>query len=106
VIDQSAMKRQSPLKVDPDVDELISQGAHFLGLTKKDLVAEAVRDYLAARRDEIRLRMREAMRVLDGTTKARVALLTGIAPEEIDRLGGIDEWGPDEGNPSDPSVST
>ncbi|MFG2404944.1 hypothetical protein ACGFR8_11550 [Streptomyces brevispora] len=25
---------------------MISQGAHFLGLTKKDLVAEAVRVYL------------------------------------------------------------
>lgn len=36
-------KRQAPLKVDPETDELISQGAHFLGMTKKDLVAEAVR---------------------------------------------------------------
>ena len=85
------VKRQSPLKVDPDVDELISQGAHFLGMTKKDLVAEAVRDYLAAHRDEIRQRMEEAMRVLDGTTKARVALITGISADDIDRLGGIPE---------------
>ncbi len=85
------VKRQSPLKVDPAVDELISQGAHFLGVTKKDLVAEAVKDYLAARREEIHERMREAMRVLDGTTKARVALLTGISPKDIDRLGGIGE---------------
>jgi hypothetical protein len=38
--------RQSPLKVDPETDKLISQGAHFLGLTKKDLVADAVRVYL------------------------------------------------------------
>ena len=84
-------KRQSPLKVDPAVDELISQGAHFLGVTKKDLVAEAVRDYIAARREEIHQRMTEAMRVLDGTTMARVSLLTGISPEDIDRLGGIRE---------------
>ncbi len=88
---EASTRRQAPLKVDPDVDELISQGAHFLGLTKKDLVAEAVRDYLAARREEIHRRMSEAVRLLDGTTKARVALLTGTAPEEIDRLGGIDE---------------
>jgi len=85
------IKRQSPLKVDPAIDELISQGAHFLGVTKKDLVAEAVKDYLAARRQEIHRRMGEAMRVLDGTTKTRVALLTGIPPEDIDRLGGIEE---------------
>lgn len=88
---QAGAKRQSPLKVDPAVDELISQGAHFLGVTKKDLVAEAVRDYLAARREEIHRAMAEAMRVLDGTTTSRVALLTGVAPEDIARLGGIQE---------------
>lgn len=84
-------KRQSPLKVDPDIDELISQGAHFLGLTKKDLVAEAVKDYLAARREELHQRMNEAMRVLDGSTAARVALLAGVAPEDVERLGGLGE---------------
>ena len=88
---QANSKRQSPLKVDPVIDELISQGAHFLGITKKDLVAEAVKDYLAARREEIHRRMAEAMKVLDGTTKSRVALLTGVSPEDIDRLGGIQE---------------
>ncbi|GIG89452.1 hypothetical protein [Plantactinospora endophytica] len=84
-------RRQSPLKVDPAIDELISQGAHFLGLTKKDLVAEAVKDYLAARRTEIHDRMTEAMRLLDGSTSSRLTLLTGVPPEEIDRLGGVRE---------------
>jgi hypothetical protein len=88
---QPVAKRQSPLKVDPAVDEMISQGAHFLGVTKKDLVAAAVADYLAARREEIHRAMAEAMRVLDGTTAARVALLTGATAEDIDRLGGIGE---------------
>jgi hypothetical protein len=91
VAPQTGAKRQSPLKVDPAVDELISQGAHFLGITKKDLVAEAVKDYLAARREEIHRRMTDAIRVLDGSTKSRVALLTGISPDDIDRLGGIRE---------------
>jgi hypothetical protein len=31
------------------------------------------------------------MRVLDGTTTSRVALLTGVAPEDITRLGGAKE---------------
>ncbi|MDG4789734.1 hypothetical protein O7626_28055 [Micromonospora sp. WMMD1102] len=84
-------KRQAPLKVDPAVDELISQGAHFLGLTKKDLVAEAVKDYLAARRTEIQERMAEAMRLLDGSTTSRLSLLTGVPREDIDRLGGVGE---------------
>jgi hypothetical protein len=31
------------------------------------------------------------MRVLDGSTVARVALLTGVSREDVDRLGGISE---------------
>ncbi|MEU0130713.1 hypothetical protein [Streptomyces sp. NPDC006289] len=83
--------RQSPLKVDPATDKLISQGAHFLGLTKKDLVAEAVRVYLDQRREDLREGMVEALRVLDGSLKSDVMLLTGLTSEEIDAVGGIDE---------------
>lgn len=83
--------RQSPLKVDPATDKLISQGAHFLGLTKKDLVAEAVRVYLDQRREDLREGMVEALSVLDGTLKSDVMLLTGLTSEEIDAVGGIDE---------------
>jgi hypothetical protein len=83
--------RQSPLKVDPETDKLISQGAHFLGVTKKDLVAEAVRAYLEQRRADLRTGMIEAMKVLDGSLKSDVVLLTGLTAEEIDAVGGIDE---------------
>jgi hypothetical protein len=93
VVGVSAAKvvRQAPLKVDPDTDKLISQGAHFLGLTKKDLVAEAVRAYLEQRREELRAGMVEALRVLDGSLKADVMLLTGLTSAEIDAVGGIEE---------------
>ncbi|QMU75534.1 hypothetical protein GXW83_07065 [Streptacidiphilus sp. PB12-B1b] len=83
--------RQSPLKVDPETDKLISQGAHFLGLTKKDLVADAVRLYLEQRREDLRVGMTEALQVLDGSLKSDVMLLTGLTAEEIDAVGGIDE---------------
>lgn len=83
--------RQAPLKVDPATDKLISQGAHFLGLTKKDLVAEAVRVYLEQRREDLRVGMVEALSVLDGSLKSDVMLLTGLTAEEIDAVGGIDE---------------
>jgi hypothetical protein len=83
--------RQAPLKVDPETDKLISQGAHFLGLTKKDLVAEAVRVYLERRREDLRTGMVEALSVLDGSLKSDVMLLTGLTAEEIDAVGGIDE---------------
>ncbi|GAA2131389.1 hypothetical protein [Streptomyces synnematoformans] len=55
--------------MDPDTDKLISQGAHFLGMTKKDLVGEAVRAYLEQRREDLRLGMVEAIsagRVAEG----------------------------------------
>jgi Arc/MetJ family transcription regulator len=84
-------KQQAPLKVDADVDELITNSAHFLGLTKKDLVADAVRAYVEQRREELRLQMQEVMRKLDGTRRARVSLLTGIPPERLDELGGVGE---------------
>jgi hypothetical protein len=70
---------------------MISQGAHFLGMTKKDLVAAVVKDYIAAWREEIHRAMGDAMRVLDGTTASRVALLAGVTPEDVERLGGIGE---------------
>ncbi|WP_322768103.1 hypothetical protein, partial [Frankia sp. Cr1] len=81
-------RRQAPLKIDPATDELISQAAHFLGISKKDLVAEAVRAYLEQRRAEIRRGMVESMKVLDGSLTASVAALTGLSPERIEQLGG------------------
>ncbi|WP_322749702.1 MULTISPECIES: hypothetical protein [unclassified Frankia] len=85
-------RRQAPLKIDPATDELISQAAHFLGISKKDLVAEAVRAYLEQRRAEIRRGMVESMKVLDGSLTASVAALAGLSPERIEQLGGAGDW--------------
>ncbi|MBS2965922.1 hypothetical protein KGA66_22950 [Actinocrinis puniceicyclus] len=85
-------KRQSPLKIDPATDELISQGAHFLGMTKKDFVAEATRVYLEQQRERIRAGMIESMKVLDGSLTATVTALTGLPPERIAELGGTGDW--------------
>lgn len=79
----------SPLKVDADTDALITQGARFLGMTKKDLVAEAVRDYLTTRRTDIEHGVREAAALLDGSHRSKVALLSGLSAKEIDELGGL-----------------
>ncbi|MGD0557191.1 MAG: hypothetical protein ABSA93_19700 [Streptosporangiaceae bacterium] len=86
-----APRRTAPLKVDVDVDELIADGAHFLGMTKKDLVEEAVRVYLELRRAELREAMQSKLRKLDGSAKSSLSALTGISPEDIDRLGGVRE---------------
>jgi hypothetical protein len=87
----SATRRQAPLKVDPAIDELITNGANFLGMNKKDLVAEAVTFYLDARREEMRARMQALMSQLDGSRAARVALLAGISREQLDSVGGVNE---------------
>lgn len=84
-------KQQAPLKVDPEVDELITSSARFLGLTKKELVADAVHAYVEQRRDELRHQLQEVIRRLDGTRRARVSVLTGIPPEQLDELGGVGE---------------
>lgn len=85
------MVQQAPLKVDPETNRLISDGAHFLSMTKKDLVAEAVRAYLAQRRDELHSAMRESMAALDGSLASKVSLLTGLSRERLDELGGVVE---------------
>ena len=79
----------APLKVDAETNALIDHGAHFLGMTKKDLVANAVRAYLAARSDEIERGVREAAALLDGSHRAKVALLSGLSSAEIEELGGV-----------------
>ncbi|WP_261570634.1 hypothetical protein [Frankia gtarii] len=85
-------RRQAPLKVDPATDELISQAAHFLGMSKKDFVAEAARTYLDQRREEVRRGMLASMEVLDGSLSASVAALTGLSAERIEQLGGTGDW--------------
>jgi hypothetical protein len=44
--------RQVAVKVSPEGDRLITSGAHYLHMTKKDLVEAAVAFYLYARREE------------------------------------------------------
>ncbi len=60
----------TPLNVDRETDALITQEAHFLGVTKKDLVADAVRVYLAVRRAAVEQGVHEALAQLDGSRHA------------------------------------
>jgi predicted transcriptional regulator len=79
----------APIKVDLATDELVSQAAHFLSRSKKDLVDAAVREYIDAHRDEINAGIKAALGQLNGTEAAAVSLMTGLNPEEIDDLGGL-----------------
>lgn len=74
------------MKIDPATGELISQAAHFLGMTKKDFVAEEAKAYPEQRREEVRRGIIESMKVLDGSLTSSVSTLTGLSPERIEAL--------------------
>lgn len=78
----------APLKVDDETDRLATQSAHFLGMTKKQFVAEAVAAYSEARRADIERGVRQALSELDGTRATAIARTAGLSPEEIEQLGG------------------
>lgn len=81
----------APIKVGAETDELITQAAHFLGLTKKDVVDQAVRDYVESHRAEITQGVRAALERLDGSRGAVVSMLTGLSRDDLDDLGGVPE---------------
>jgi hypothetical protein len=83
--------RQVAVKVSPEGDRLITSGAHYLHMTKKDLVEAAVAFYLDARREEMQAGMRELLGTLDGSRAARIAMLAGMTREEVDSVGGVEE---------------
>jgi type IV pilus biogenesis protein CpaD/CtpE len=83
--------RQVAIKVSPEGDKLITSGAHYLRMSKKDLVEAAVEFYLNARREEMQAGMRELLSQLDGSRSARVALLAGMTREELESVGGVEE---------------
>jgi hypothetical protein len=60
--------RQVAVKVSPEGDRLITSGAHYLRMSKKDLVEAAVEFYLNARREEMQAGMRELPSQLDGSS--------------------------------------
>jgi hypothetical protein len=80
---------QSPVKVDATTDRLISDAAHFLGRTKKDVVSDAMREYVEAHRDELNEAIKQSLSRLDGSTASAISLLTGMDADELAELGGL-----------------
>ncbi|MGH3913563.1 MAG: hypothetical protein ACRDTC_09145 [Pseudonocardiaceae bacterium] len=81
----------APVKVDEATHALLAHGATALRMTQKELLAEAVREYLTARREQINTALQETMKILDGTTSSRVAALTDLSAERLAELGGVRE---------------
>lgn len=83
------MATTAPIKVDVETDRLVSNAAHFLQRSKKDVVDAAVREYIEAHRSEIEQGALEALRTLDGTARSAVKLLAGADDDELESLGGL-----------------
>ena len=77
------------LKVDDETDRLVTTYANFLGITKRQFVAEAVSHYAAKRVAEVEAEVKSALISLDGSQNSAVKLLTGMTFEHIEELGGI-----------------
>jgi hypothetical protein len=58
---------------------------------KKEIVDAAVREYVAKHREDIQNNALEALRLLDGTTKSAVSLVTGTSADELNELGGFEK---------------
>jgi len=85
------MATTAPIKVDVETDRLVSNAAHFLKRSKKDVVEAAVREYIDAHRDEIQNGALEALRSLDGSARSAVKLLADATDDEIESLGGLNK---------------
>lgn len=60
----------APIKVDAETDELVSHAAHFMSRSRKDIIDAAVREYIAAHRDEINAGIKAALGQLNGSDAA------------------------------------
>lgn len=83
------MATTAPIKVSASTDELITHTAHFMAVSKKSVVEQAVIEFVANHRDEIHGGVRDALSLLDGSTASAVSLLSGLSEDEIDELGGL-----------------
>ncbi len=79
----------APLKVDEAAVAIATQSAHFLGMTKKQFVSEAITAYSESRRRDIEKGVHAALGALDGSRLGAVSYLSGRSPERIEELGGI-----------------
>lgn len=77
------------IKVEAELDAIMSDAAHYKATTKKALYDEAVVEYIHNHREELHRAMREAQSRLDGSLAAEVGLLAGVSKEDVERLGGV-----------------
>lgn len=65
-MESEPVPRETAVHVSPDCYQLITSGAHFLHVSKRELVMTAVEYYLNSRRDEMEAGMVELLSQLAG----------------------------------------
>jgi len=78
----------SPIRVDQDTDDRITHAARLLGVSKKALVADAVRAYVEQKAPQLDEGMRHVAELL---APSRIV----VSPSTMDRLASLIEEAPD-----------
>ncbi len=81
----------APIKISPETDQLLTEAAHYLGRTKKDVVDIAVREFVENHRAELVVAVRSSLARLDGTIPSLVSEITGFKRADLDDLGGFEQ---------------
>ena len=77
----------SPIRVDQDTDDRITHAARLMGVSKKKLVAEAVRAYVEQKAPELNEGMRHVAELLAPSSIV-------VSPSTLSRVAGLIEDAP------------
>jgi hypothetical protein len=101
-------RAQSPIKVHESTKEKVRYAALMSGLQQAELVERAVDEYVERHREEYARRMERAREALLGGKSSALAYATGVAEEDVARLGGVesDQVGPRKSRQATPNQAS
>lgn len=82
-------RAESPIKVHETTKEKVRAAALATGLKQAEFVEKAVDEYVERHRDYFAVRLERARVALLGGEASALAYATGVAEEEVARLGGV-----------------
>lgn len=96
-------RAQSSIKVRESTKEKVRDAALMSGLQQAELVERAVDEYIERHREEFGRHMERAREALLGGKASTLAYATGVAEEDVARVGGVSA---DPANPRKPRRAT
>ena len=82
-------RAQSPIKVHESTKEKVRYAASMTGLQQSEIVEQAVDEYVERHREEFAARIERARQALLGGKASAIAYASGVAVEDVERLGGV-----------------